>query len=71
MGLDWQDVQPPLPTKTTKGDPREAAPIQVEFIGAEWVASREKMIEYETGILRMNAFEQRAAQQASAAGVGG
>jgi hypothetical protein len=30
-----------------------------------------KMIEYETGILRMNAFEQRAAQQASPAGCGG
>jgi tetratricopeptide (TPR) repeat protein len=47
LGLDWEDVQPPLLAKANEDDPKEAAPLQVEFVGAEWAASREKMAEHE------------------------
>jgi WD40 repeat protein/tetratricopeptide (TPR) repeat protein len=47
LGLDWEDVQPPLPAKANNDDPKEAAPLQVEFVGAQWAASRAKMAEYE------------------------
>src|SRR5262249_43643082 len=47
LGLDWEDVQPPLPTKAKEDDPKETAPLQVEFVGAEWAASRETMADHE------------------------
>jgi tetratricopeptide (TPR) repeat protein len=48
LGLDWEDVQPPLPTKAKDENPKDATPIQVEFVDAQWAVSREKMAEYET-----------------------
>jgi tetratricopeptide (TPR) repeat protein len=61
MGLDWEDVQPSLPAKAKDRDLKEAMPLQVELVGAEWAASREKLAEYETAraviALYLNPFD--------------
>jgi tetratricopeptide (TPR) repeat protein len=61
LGLDWDNVQPPLPAKAKEGDPQEAAPLQLELVGAEWAASHEKMATYETAravtALYLNPFD--------------
>jgi serine/threonine protein kinase/WD40 repeat protein/tetratricopeptide (TPR) repeat protein len=46
LGLDWDEAQPPLPTRTDDSNVLGAR-LQVELIDAEWATSREKMNQYE------------------------
>jgi serine/threonine protein kinase/tetratricopeptide (TPR) repeat protein/WD40 repeat protein len=47
LGLDWPEVQDPLPAPTGDDDPARAAPLQVELVDAEWATSHEKLNQYE------------------------
>jgi tetratricopeptide (TPR) repeat protein len=48
LGLDWPDVQPPLPAPAGDAGPGPVAPLEVELVEAEAATSREKMTRRET-----------------------